>query len=155
TPWWRPLMFWKRGPHTLEAGARPGRKGQKVDSRTRMRGGYRKARGIIAAGIFARLLVSLVVPNIPTQGHDPARNPGGRARDLWGRWFDPHYVPVRPTSYSATNEVRGHPGQFAMDIDKQTFWAAPRDRRVKRPALVVNFATPVDLTHLIVSSGAV
>jgi hypothetical protein len=155
TPWWRWLMFWKRGPHTLEAGARPGRKGQKADSRTRMVGGYRKARNLIGAAIFGLLLISLVVPSIRTQVNDLTGNPGGRVRDLWSRWFDPSYVPIRPTSYSATHEVRGHPGQFAMDIDKQTFWAAPRDKRVKRPALVVNFAKPVDLTHLIVSSGAV
>jgi hypothetical protein len=154
-PWWSRLMFWRRGPRTLEAGARPGRKGQKADSRTRMRGGYRKARTIVGAAVFGLLLVSLVVPNIRTEVNDLAGDPGGRVRDLWGRWFDPHYVPVRPTSYSATHQARGHPGQFAMDIDKQTFWAAPRDRRVKRPALVVTFAEPVDLTHLIVSSGAV
>jgi hypothetical protein len=155
TPWWRKLMFWRRGPRTLEAGTRPGRGGTKPDRKSRVFGGYRRIRAIFGTVLVAVTILSIFVAPIRTQLNDTLGDPGGKVRDLWGRWFDPSYVPVRPEATSATHEVPGHPGSFAMDIDKQTYWAAPRGPRIKRPGIVVDFGREVDLAELIVSSGAI
>lgn len=154
SPWWRRLVFWRRGPRILEAGTRPGRGGAKTDGRARLKRGYRKVRATVASVLLVLTMVSLFVPSIRGELNDRLGDPGGRARDLWGRWFDPNYVPITPSTHSATHETPGHTGDMAVDRDKQTFWAAPRNRRVKRPAVTVGFDGPVTLTHIVVTSGA-
>jgi hypothetical protein len=65
--------------------------------------------------------------------------------------FSPRYVPVRPATVTASDELPDHPAAAAVDMLTITYWAAPEG--AAEPALVVSFEHPVNLRRAIIRNG--
>jgi hypothetical protein len=154
--WWRRLLFWRRGPRTLDAGTRPGQKGARKGLRPRVVRAYRKVRAWIAAVLVAATLVYVLVPALREPVNRYFGHPVGKAKtevlELWHKITNPYDdVPVKTSR--ATSQLRADPGSNAFDGNIATFWAA-RWNQKSPPTLVVTFDQPETIAAIVVHNGA-
>jgi ribosomal protein L40E len=139
-PWWRRIFPARSAP---VAGTRP--KGAPVE-RAWGAASFR----IIALGVSAAVvLVYLVVPPL----HDRVNSAVGSAYASAHRHFAPTTAYVRPSDAKASSQLSTHPARLAMDLIKETYWAANTSTD-KQPWLRLSFGGPVDLDGLLLTTGA-
>ncbi len=166
--WYRKLMFWTRGPKSMDAGTRPGQAGAKKDRRGSTWNAYRKVRAVLATLLLVLGLLYVVVAPLRGVINGALDKPVGWVTDTVTGWWDKltdDFVDVAPERRFANAATRGHPAKAAFDGNTETFWAAPwpgpprpvkpaRSSRPPRPALTAVFGEAVTLTHIVVHSGA-
>ncbi|MGH3912937.1 MAG: NADase-type glycan-binding domain-containing protein [Pseudonocardiaceae bacterium] len=141
TPWWR--RFLKRFDRTgRPVGSRPSR----LRART-VRGVFALIRRALLVGVLILGLLYAFIP--PMQGLVNASVLG--IKDRVEALFVRNYVPVRPTSFTATAEVADHPAALAVDLTTNTYWAAPD--AAAEPTLVLGFDRPTQLVRAIIRVG--
>jgi hypothetical protein len=156
--WYAPLLFWRRPPKTLDAGARPGQKGTRPPLRSRMVGGYRRTRTIVGSALMVVAIVYLFVPPLRGAVNDVVGPPVGAVRDFAQRTWDgltddqelrPPYEKASPMA------LKDHGAALAFDENKgdNSFWAA-RWNRDQQPYLFVRYKRAVDLSTILVTAGA-
>ncbi|MGH4020319.1 MAG: NADase-type glycan-binding domain-containing protein, partial [Pseudonocardiaceae bacterium] len=144
TPWWRKLLrlFQRR---VRPAGSRPKRRaGRGARS---LRGLFVAARRMLLVALLLAGLLYMIFPQLRGAVNEQAL----AAKDRVGSLILPQYVPVRPTSVTATGELPDHPAGAATDGFKNTFWTAPD--AAAQPTLVLGFDRPTDLVRAIVHNG--
>ncbi len=154
--WYRPLMFWRRSPKTMDAGTRPGQAGAKKDRRASGWAAYRKLRAVLASVLLVMGVLYVVVAPLRGVINGMLDRPVTWVRTTVGGWWEDltdDFVDVPPARRTASAALRGHPAAAAFDGNTETFWAAPWTP-AKRPSLTVGFDEAVTLTHVVVHSGA-
>jgi hypothetical protein len=154
--WYRRLTFWRRGPKTLEAGARAGQKGTPSSRRASLGQAYRRVRNAIAGVMLLASLVYVVVPPLRTPVNHVLEPPIGGAKDWVSRtWhkLTATTVTLPPSKVRASAELRGHPAQAAFDDNTNSFWAA-RWSKKDPPSLTVHYDTAADLVAYAIHAGA-
>jgi hypothetical protein len=155
--WYRPLLFWRREPRTLEAGARPGKKGAKGGGRGQASAVYRKVRAAVAALLLLVSLLYIVAPPVRGLVDRWVVEPAKERWDQAVQWFEDltdNYVevaPTRATAVPADAQTRDHPAGNVMDRDN-SFWAAPF-RRSDPPGVRLSFSEAQSLPVVFVTGG--
>ncbi|MGH3928860.1 MAG: NADase-type glycan-binding domain-containing protein [Pseudonocardiaceae bacterium] len=141
TPWWR--QFLKRFDRTARpVGSRPSRFKARA-----IRGVSTVVRRVLLVGVLLLALLYAVIPSMRSLVNGAVLGIKNRVEAL----FVQQYVPVRPTSFSATEEASDHPAELAVDGFKNTFWSAPN--AAEEPTLVLGFDSPTRLARAIVWVG--
>lgn len=141
TPWWRQLL--KRFDRTSRpAGSRPSR----LKART-LRGVSTLVRRALLIGVLLLALLYVAIPSMRSLVNGAALGLRDRVEAL----FVQKPVPVRPTSFTATDEVPDHGAALAVDGFNNTFWSAPN--AAEEPTLVLGFDQPTRLVRAIVWVG--
>lgn len=161
--WWQRLAVWRRKPKQMAAGTRPGEKGARKGSAgiaSGTKAAYIKVRAVVGALLLVGGMVYLFVP--PFRGAmnnllaSPTRPIVDMVRGWYGGLTDP-FVTVPVQRSSARSQLPNRTAQDAFDGNTNSWWAAPWRSRMTgtaRPALVVVFDEPVDLTNVVIHSGA-
>lgn len=100
--------------------------------------------------LVALLLAGLLYAIFPPLRHSVNEQVLGAKRQLESMIFT-QYVPVRPTSVTATGELPEHPAAAATDGFTNTFWVAPD--AAAQPTLVLSFDRPTRLARAIIRVG--
>jgi hypothetical protein len=66
--------------------------------------------------------------------------------------FSSTFNPVRASHGAASSAIPAHPATNVIDGFKNTFWAADLTKD-PQPTLVLTFAAPVNIDHMLVTSG--
>lgn len=141
-PWWRRLSGWR--DRRRAAGSRPRRRSVGSSAARGVRVLVR--RGLAAAVLLAGLLYA-VAPPVRGWVNREALGATQWVQSL----ISSQFVPVHPTSTSATAQLRDHPARLATDGVTNTFWVAPDG--AAQPTLVLGFDRPVGLARAIVRVG--
>jgi len=152
-PWWRRIFRRKpKQPKAFAAGERSGsmkagaqaglRSGRRIMTYVRLAAGL-----LVVVGIFGYVGIPSVQKFV-----NEAVGGGGISGivDNIRRFVSPTLEPVRPTSVTASQELKDHPGRLAFDTFTNTDWEASGTS----PSLTITFKEPVDLGAVIVHSGA-
>lgn len=157
-PWWRRFVP-RRGPRTAAAGSRPGRAGAVGEAAPRrspvatLKDAYRRSRAALGViGLSVALLIAFVPP-LRGQVTSWFTSPVDRAKTRVEQAINPTFLPVRPIKVMASSARSKHPAELAFDQGSNTYWSA-RWNPAGQPRLIVTFAAPVNLSRLIVISGA-
>jgi hypothetical protein len=154
--WYRKLMFWNRGPKSMDAGTRPGQAGAKKDRRGSAWNAYRKVRAVLATLLLVLGVLYVVVAPLRGVINGALDRPVGWVTSTVSGWWDKltdDFVDVAPERRFGNAATRGHPPKAAFDGNTETFWAAQWPRS-PRPAVTAVFGEAVTLTHIVVHSGA-
>jgi ribosomal protein L40E len=140
TPWWRKILPARSAP---TAGTRP--RGAPVE-----RAWGPAAFRIVALGVIAVVVLAyFVVPPL----HDRVNSMVASAYSAAHRHFAPTTSYVRPSDAKASSQVSTHPARLAIDLIKETYWAANTSTD-KQPWLRLSFGAPVDIDGILLTSGA-
>lgn len=147
-PWWRRLLTLRRGPKVVKAGKRPKAPGQRKD---------RKVLRTVLRRIRAVVLVLVVLGAIGYSVYAPFRNyvndrVSSVKENVFG-FVDSTLSPVRARTTKANLETKDHPATAAVDLVKNSYWAAPWLAE-KQPILTVDFGENVVIKKMIFTSGA-
>lgn len=140
TPWYRKLLPARRA---AVAGTRP--KGAPVE---RAWGGalFR----LIALGVIVAIVLAyFVIPPLRTRVNSTVNSVYAAAH----RHFAPSTSYVRPSDAKASSQLTTHPARLAMDLIKETYWAA-NTTTDKQPWIRLSFGSPVDIDGILLTSGA-
>jgi ribosomal protein L40E len=140
TPWYRKLLPARRA---AVAGTRP--KGAPVE---RAWGGalFR----LIALGVIVAIVLAyFVIPPLHTRVNSTVNSVYAAAH----RHFAPSTSYVRPSDAKASSQLTTHPARLAMDLIKETYWAA-NTTTDKQPWIRLSFGSPVDIDGILLTSGA-
>lgn len=143
TPWWRKLLRLLSGRRARPAGSRPRRRPRLLS----LRGLFAAARRMLLVALLLAGLLYAIFPQLRSEVNERALAAKDRVESL----ILTQYVPVRPTSVTATGELPDHPAGAATDGFKNTFWTAPD--AAAEPTLVLGFDRPTDLVRAIVHNG--
>lgn len=140
TPWYRKLLPARRAS---VAGTRP--KGAPVE---RAWGGAMFR--LIALGVVVVIVLAyFVIPPLRTSVNGNVTSAYAAAH----RHFAPSTSYVRPSDAKASSQLTTHPARLAMDLIKETYWAANTNTD-KQPWLRLSFGGPVDIDGILLTSGA-
>ncbi len=145
TPWYRRLMFWRRGPRTLEAGSRPGREGVKGPKGAALGKQYRRLRAALAALLLFLSLLYLAAPPVKDLVDRTIGRPIIALKDTVVGWFnglsDPFIdvAPVAAVSEPNALEVKDHPASNVID-STDSFWAGRFEPGEDRPGVRLTFS---------------
>jgi hypothetical protein len=154
--WYRPLMFWRRSPKTMDAGTRPGQAGAKRDPRASSWAAYRKFRAVLASVLLVLGLLYVVVAPLRDGINRVLETPVTWVKTTVTGWWEAltdDYVDQAPVRRRGSAALPRHPAKAAFDGNTETFWAA-RWTPAKRPSLTVGFDHSVTLSYVVVHAGA-
>jgi hypothetical protein len=140
TPWWRKILkFFQFRLRPL--GSRPKRRFRGMASISAL-----IRRTLMAAVVIAALAYAIFPPL-----RSAVNTSVGQLRDRIEAMFTQKYLPVHPTSTTATAQVPQNPAALATDSFKNTYWIAPD--AATQPTLVVGFDSPTKLVGAAIHSG--
>jgi ribosomal protein L40E len=140
TPWYRKLIPTRSAP---AAGTRP--KTAPVE-----RAWGTAAFRLIGLGVVAVLVLGyLAIPPL----HDRVNGTVKAAYAAAHKHFAPSTSYVRASAVTASSQVSTHPSRLAIDLIKETYWAA-NTATDKQPWIRLSFGGPVDIDGILLTSGA-
>lgn len=106
--------------------------------------------GLIALGVIVVLLLAYLVISPLREG---VNHSVGSVYASAHKQFFPMNTPVRPSDATASSQVQTHPPKLTIDLITETYWAA-NAKTDKDLWLRLVFAGPVDITTVLITSGA-
>jgi hypothetical protein len=149
-PWWKKLFSPKVRASKSSGGAKA-KLAKANDARFKSRlwlARVRYAFGFLA--IVGIVGVNLRAPNLRTQAVDKAQSIFTSAKDM----FNPQFEPVNAVEVTASSAAANHPPGLANDLGSNTYWAEGVEGDGIGQSVSFRFETKVDLTKVIISSGA-
>ncbi|HVV18867.1 MAG TPA: hypothetical protein VHF06_05480, partial [Pseudonocardiaceae bacterium] len=146
-PWWRRLLP-RRGPKVMKAGTRPG-KSATSRARPALTRINRRIRAVIALIVLVLGTLYGLYPPFRTAVNTRV---AAVKQKITGA-ADQQLVPEHPVSVTDNAELPGHPGRYAVDEFKNTYWLASWSPN-KKPTLTLNFGKHIALRKMIIMLGA-
>ncbi|MDT4924562.1 MAG: hypothetical protein QOG01_2275 [Pseudonocardiales bacterium] len=144
--WWQKLF--RKGPKKRKAGDRP-------SARKTRRSFPAKVMGILFGGVSRVVGIILIVgglvygilPNVRSSVNEQFSSITRTVKN----WISPSLTTLGPiTNTTAVKAVRGHPGSFATDKLKDTYWLAPAS---PTPTLRLTFPDKINLKKINIYNG--
>lgn len=149
-PWWRRVLRPRRAQRPPQVSTQEGGPEPTLHDRLRRR---RRIQALAAAAVAALVVGVAVLPAAAPVRQRLGLEGSAAADWLRGLVADPR--PVRPVGFAATSTGPRREPRFAADGMPSTFWTEGAPEDGVGEALLLEFAEPVRLDHVIVSSGGV
>ncbi|MBW3615205.1 MAG: hypothetical protein KY439_07855 [Actinobacteria bacterium] len=148
-PWWKKL-FSPKSRVSKEAGTRGSKVRAAKEASFKVQIFLNTLRRVLMVLAFLGVAGSLAVPSTRTLVLDKGRSAFNSAQAL----FNPQFEPVNAVAVSASSAIPGHEAALANDLGSNTYWAEGAEGEGVGQTLSFTFENKVDLTKVIVSSGA-
>lgn len=148
-PWWKKL-FSRKSRVSKEAGAKGSKVRAAKEASFKVQIFLNTLRRVLMVLAFLGVAGSFAVPSTRTLILDKGRSAAKAAQNL----LNPQFEPVNAVAVSASTAIEGHGANFANDLGSNTYWAEGAEGEGIGQTISFSFENKVDLTKVIVSSGA-